>query len=56
MNIKDYCEKEGLTLSAFARIMQVTRQDVNLWIKKDWFIHNGWLNSPKREIKKITAS
>ena len=50
MKIKDYCKKENISLVEFAVIMKVDPQQVTKWINNNWFVYDGWLNSPKRII------
>ena len=50
MKIKDYCKQEDITLAQFAVIMKVDPQQVTKWVNSNWFVYDGWLNSPKRPI------
>ena len=51
MQIKEYCKQENISLSEFARREGVCRQQVTKWVNADWFVYNGKLNSPKRDLK-----
>lgn len=40
----------------FARHMGVSRQKVNGWVADDWFVFNGKLYSPKRDIPALSSA
>lgn len=51
MSLPEYIESEfGGNNAAFARHMNVTRQQVTKWINDKWIVESGTLYAPRRVI------
>lgn len=41
MEIKQYCEKEGISLTDFANKLGITKQRLNHWVLKRYIVIGG---------------